>query len=180
VIARSTPSEVRMTSAHRSPTSSPPSAALRLRWAQPLAALPFDALPLTPCSARRRAFSRSVATRDPSEGAVTTPHAEPCTAGKLHKDSGVDGRRGGTYLLPSRGGVYPTGPGATRRGEADATGCGAMAGGGGGTMSLWVRITQRETWRCRRSGRTLRHDERESEVARKRERSRGDRTREGE
>ena len=44
-----------------------------------------------------------------------------CTAGKLHKDSGVDGRRGGTYLLPSRGGVYPTGPGsdATWRGGRD-------------------------------------------------------------
>ena len=36
-------------------------------------------------------------------------------------DSGVDGRRGGTYLLPSRGGVYPTGPGsdATWRGGRD-------------------------------------------------------------
>ncbi len=43
---------------------------------------------------------------------------EPCTAGKLPKDSGVDGRRGGTYPLPSRGGVYPAGPGsdATWRG----------------------------------------------------------------
>jgi hypothetical protein len=49
--------------------------------------------------------------------------AVPCTAGKLHTDSGVDGRRGGTYLLPSRGGVYPAGPGsdATRRGGRDET-----------------------------------------------------------
>ena len=51
------------------------------------------------------------------------PQAVPCTAGKLHTDSGVDGRRGGTYLLPSRGGVYPVEPAsdATWRSGRDKT-----------------------------------------------------------
>jgi len=91
---------------------------------------------VTPFSARRRAFSRAVATRDPSHGAVTMPHAEPFTAGKLPKDSGVDGRRGGTYLLPSRGGDTPRGREATRCGTADAMRCAVTACGRGGTVTL--------------------------------------------
>jgi hypothetical protein len=97
---------------------------------------------------------------------------EPCTAGKLPKDSGVDGRRGGTYLLPSRGGVYPAGPGSdatwrggrhgvrsdgrrkgrndgtgsTRHGAADAMRCGVTACGRGGAVALG---TLRETWHGR-------------------------------
>jgi hypothetical protein len=44
------------------------------------------------------------------------------------------------------GGVYtPRGREATRRGAADATGCGAMAGGRGGTMALGRRDMARRT-----------------------------------
>jgi hypothetical protein len=79
----------------------------------------------------------------PLSGAVTTPHAEPCTAGTLPKDSGVDGRRGGTYLIPSRGGDTPRGREATRCVAADPMRCGGTACGRGGTVTLGL---PRGTW----------------------------------
>ena len=129
------PSEVRMTAAHRSDLIAAfrsPAPSLGPTDRRPS----FAALPLTPFSTRRRAFSRAVATHTGPLSGVTTPHAEPCTAGTLPKDSGVDGRRGGTYLLPSRGGDTPRGREATRCGATDTMRCGGTACGRGGTMTL--------------------------------------------
>ena len=82
---------------------------------------------------------------------VTTPHAPavPWTAEKLHTDSGVDGRRGGTYLLPSRGGVYPAGPGSdgTQFGGRDETlSDGLRKGRNDGTGDAARDITRPAKW----------------------------------
>ena len=79
----------------------------------------------------------------PLSGAVTTPHAEPCTAGTLPKDSGVDGRKVEPICSHLGGGDTPRGREATRCGATDTMRCGGTACGRGGTMTLG---SPRGTW----------------------------------
>ena len=179
-IAYSTPSEVQLDTALRSPTSSPLSATLRLHWDQPLAVLPLTLCRWPPFLRGSGCFLRSVTTRGPSHGLVTTPHAPavPCTAGKLHTDSGVDGSRDGTYLLQSRGGVYPAGPGrdSTWRGGRDETQSdGRRKGRNDGTGYAAQDMTRPAKWAdpaLRRERERERERAREREIERERESAR--------